>query len=78
MVAPAAGPNRRTDVKTNVSEMEIVAGTDGRRTVADPLRRVSAARVSHCGLRCSATTVRTDSVIIAVPTKITPQTYSLP
>lgn len=40
---PVAGPKRRTDVKTNVSEMEIVAGTDGSLTVADPLTRVRTA-----------------------------------
>ena len=44
---PAAGPNRRTDVKTNVSETEIVAGSEGRRTVAEPLTRVKRARSDH-------------------------------
>jgi hypothetical protein len=44
---PAAGPKRRADVKTNVSEMEIVAGTDGSFTVADPLRSVRTARASQ-------------------------------
>ena len=29
MVAPASAPKRMTDVKTKVSEIEIVAGTDG-------------------------------------------------
>jgi hypothetical protein len=36
-----------TDVKTNVSEIEIVAGTEGNFTVAEPLRRVKAARSTH-------------------------------
>jgi hypothetical protein len=40
---PAAGPKRRTDVKTNVSEIEIVAGTDGSVTVAEPLTSVRTA-----------------------------------
>jgi hypothetical protein len=44
---PAAGPNRSTDVKTNVSEMDIVAGTDGSLTVAEPLTRVRIASTIH-------------------------------
>ena len=44
---PAAGPNRRTDVKTKVSEIDIVAGTDGSFTVADPLINVSIARMNQ-------------------------------
>src|SRR4026208_1498704 len=41
---PAAGPNRRTEVKTNVSEIEMVAGTDGSLTVAEPLTSVRTAK----------------------------------
>ena len=44
---PAAGPNRRTDVKTNVSEIDIVAGTDGNFTVAEPLIKVRIARINQ-------------------------------
>ena len=44
---PAAGPNRRTDVKTNVSETETATGSEGRLTVADPLTRVSRAMIIH-------------------------------
>jgi hypothetical protein len=44
---PAAGPYRRVEVKTNVSEIEIVAGTDGSLTVADPVRIVNAARTNQ-------------------------------
>ena len=44
---PAAGPKRRTDVKTNVSEIDIVAGTDGSFTVAEPLIKVSIARINQ-------------------------------
>ena len=42
---PAAGPKRRTDVKTNVSETDTVAGNEGKLTVADPLTRVNRARI---------------------------------
>src|SRR3954467_662503 len=45
---PAAGPYNSTAAKTNVSETEIDAGTEGSLTVADPLMRVSAARRNHC------------------------------
>jgi hypothetical protein len=44
---PAAGPKSRTDVKTNVSEIDIVAGTDGSFTVADPAKRVRMARMNQ-------------------------------
>ena len=44
---PAAGPKRSTDVKTNVSEIDIVAGTDGNLTVVDPLIRVRIARTNQ-------------------------------
>jgi hypothetical protein len=37
-------------VNTNVSEIEIVAGTEGSFTVAEPLRSVRAARVNHCAV----------------------------
>jgi len=45
---PAEEPKRRTDVKTNVSETETVAGREASRTVADPLRRVKTARTVQC------------------------------
>src|SRR3954470_24878586 len=45
---PADDPKSRTEAKTNVSEIEIVAGMDGNSTVAEPLTKVSAARRSHC------------------------------
>jgi hypothetical protein len=53
---PAAGPNNRTDVKTKVSDMEIVAATDGSLTVADPDKRVRSARMNQfqpMGRACS-------------------------
>ena len=37
VTVPADEPNRITEVKTNVSDTETVAGIDGRETVADPL-----------------------------------------
>src|SRR5206468_9583424 len=40
VIVPAADPNKRTAANTNVSDMEIVAGIDGRLTVADPLTKV--------------------------------------
>src|SRR5689334_16876716 len=47
MTVPAAGPYNKTAVKTNVSEIEIDANVDGRRTVAEPLMSVSVARMNH-------------------------------
>src|SRR5438132_702719 len=48
VTVPAADPNKRTEANTNVSDIEIVAGMEGRLTVADPLTNVSAARRYHC------------------------------
>ena len=48
VIVPAAVPNNRTEVKTNVSETEIVAGIDGNLTVIDPLSSVRAASRNHC------------------------------
>src|SRR5262249_6340523 len=47
MAVPAAGPYSRTAVKTNVSEIDIDAYDDGRRTVAEPLISVSVAMMNH-------------------------------
>src|SRR3954465_5415291 len=47
MTVPAAGPYSSTAVKTNVSEMEIEATDEGKRTVADPLTKVSPANMNH-------------------------------
>src|SRR5438067_2485926 len=46
MTVPAAGPNRRTAKKTNVSETDMEMPID-RLTVAEPLSRVSAASIYH-------------------------------
>jgi hypothetical protein len=48
VMVPAAVPNNKTDVNTNVSETEIVAGIDGSFIVIDPLSNVRAARRNHC------------------------------
>jgi hypothetical protein len=47
MTVPAAEPKSRTEAKTNVSETEIEAGTEGRVTVAEPLIKVRAASMNH-------------------------------
>ena len=47
VIVPAAVPNNRTEVKTKVSETEIVAGIDGSLMVIEPLSNVSAARRNH-------------------------------
>ena len=47
---PAAGPNNNSEVKTNVSDMEIVAGTDGNLTVVEPLISVRIARTNQLRL----------------------------
>src|SRR5687767_13567403 len=47
VIVPAAGPNSRTDVKTNVSETEILAGREGNFTVNEPVSSVNAARMNH-------------------------------
>src|SRR5436190_14117038 len=47
VIVPAAGPKRRTEAKTKVSDTEIEAPTVGRLTVADPLTSVSAASMYH-------------------------------
>ena len=49
VTAPADGPKSRTEVKTKVSDTEIWALMEGTLTVKEPVRRVSAARVNHCG-----------------------------
>ena len=48
VIVPAAVPNNRTEVKTNVSETEIDASIPGSLIVIEPLRSVSAASTNHC------------------------------
>jgi hypothetical protein len=48
VTVPAAVPNNRTEVNTNVSETDIVASIEGNFTVIEPVSSVSAARMNHC------------------------------
>ena len=48
VIVPAAVPKSSTEVKTNVSDTEIVAGTEGSLIVIEPLNKVRAARRNHC------------------------------
>ncbi len=64
---PAAGPNSRTDVKTKVSEIDIVAGTDGSFTVAEPLIKVSIARMNQLHPIGTAYIAYTDCAIAHTP-----------
>ena len=73
---PAAGPKRRTDVNTNVSETEMVAGREGRRMVADPLTRVRTARIVQLqspGVRAMSVA---DWTIVAKPANAMQVTYN--
>ena len=74
IVAPAEGPNSNTEVKTNVSEIEIVAGTEGSFTVAEPLSSVRAARMIHCGPKFSSNTWMIEWAMIAEPVSVTAPT----
>jgi hypothetical protein len=47
MTVAGAGPNRRTEAKTNASETEKRASTDGTLIENEPVSRVSAARINH-------------------------------
>ena len=47
ITVPASVPNSSTEAKTNVSETEIDAGTEGSFTVAEPLTSVSTASMYH-------------------------------
>jgi len=49
---PAAGPKRSADANTKVSEIEIVAGTDGNFTVAEPERIVRPASTYQFQATC--------------------------
>ena len=73
---PAAGPKRRTDVKTNVSEMEMVAGTDGSLTVAEPLTRVRMANRNQFHPMGDAYKTYAECAIAHTPTLAIAQTYT--
>src|SRR3954469_5049479 len=78
MIVPAAGPYRRTAVKTNVSEREIEAEEEGSVTVAEPLTSVNAARMKHWFPMGSAYSPAIESPITAKPAPITDHRYALP
>ena len=70
---PAAGPYSSTAVNTNVSDIDIEAYVDGKRTVADPLTRVRPAMMNHwdsIGCRISP---KIELAITPTPTEITDQ-----
>src|SRR5688572_9525216 len=60
VMVPAAGPNRSTDVKMNVSDTEIRAEIAGTFTVKDPVNSVNAARMNHSRPGGLAATVHRD------------------
>jgi hypothetical protein len=59
-MVPAAGPNRSTVVKMNVSETEIRAEIAGTFTVKEPVKSVRAAKMNHSGPGALAATVHRD------------------
>jgi hypothetical protein len=50
VIVPAAGPNISTEVNTNVSDTDNLAGRDGSLTVNEPVNNVSAARTKYSTL----------------------------
>ncbi len=47
VTVPAALPNKRTDVKTNASDTDIVADTERNLMLIDPVGSVSPANANH-------------------------------
>src|SRR6476661_5163776 len=76
VTVPADGPNRITEVKTNVSDTETVAGIDGSETVADPLRRVNRARTVQFHPMSPVAKSRVDWHTIAAPATTITDMYS--
>ena len=74
---PAAGPNRSREVKTNVSDMEMVAGTDGSLTVVEPLISVRIARTNQFQLIGSEYRAYVECAMAIMPTTETVATYNL-
>jgi len=74
MATPAAGPNKRTEINTKVSETDSTADIDGILTLADPLKIVSAARISHWLFGGSTYIWCRDSRIMPMPAKMTAET----
>src|SRR5689334_21583935 len=73
---PAAEPNRRTEVKTNVSETLMVAGSDGSLMVADPLTSVKIASTSHPDAVDERARSKADQSTAATPAATTAETYT--
>jgi hypothetical protein len=78
MSVPTGAPNRITDVKTNVSETERLAGIEGSLTVAEPLKMVNAARISQLFPTDDRASSILEAVIVQAPATITAYTYNLP
>jgi hypothetical protein len=71
VIVPAEGPNKRAEVKTKVSETEILAGSEGTLTVNDPVKRVRAAKRNHSTPGGRVDSRQRDSRTIATPIPIT-------
>ena len=78
VTVPAAGPKRRADVKTKVSETDMVAGTDGSFTVAEPLKSVRMASTTQFQPSGSLYSASTDWASVAAPNAATTMTYVRP
>ena len=76
VIVPAAGPNNKTEVKTNVSETEIVAGREGSLIVAEPLTSVSKARTIQLQSFGLVTKSVTDWIMIESPAITMQMTYA--
>ena len=74
---PAAAPKSSTAVNTNVSEIEMVAGTEGSLTVADPLINVRTASTSHRQLSGRKYSSTAADPMIKKPTEQTAKMYPL-
>src|SRR5215831_8825395 len=73
---PAAGPKRRTEVNTNVSETETTAGSAGRLTVAEPLTSVSNARIAQGFGMLWLYSCTNEWTIVADPATVTAAMYA--
>ena len=75
---PAAGPYSSTAVNTNVSDIDIEAYVDGKRTVADPLTRVRPAMMNHWDSIGCRSSPKIELVITPTPTEMTVQRKTRP
>ena len=67
----AAGPNKRTAAKTNASETENRAATEGTFTEKEPVNNVKPAKTSHCIEIGSITNLMTEAAITTMPIAMT-------